>query len=272
MKARIVLLLLGCALFCCAMECYAAPAAPYSREALIRLSTASEKAGLFVPPADATVEVRARLGIKHFRTIYSNAGYDLDKSIAQFIKDKPGLQGNPAVRGTAAMFTNTVVEGFSGIDPNYLNKYLSKEAAVAIIPLAEEREQEELMQAAKKLREAAEKGDIETVKLLIGKEVDINAVDKDGGTALMWAAIEGHTETAKLLIEKGADINTGDNSGCTPLRYAAANNRIETAKLLIEKGADINAVDNTGVTPLKRAVEKGHRAMVDLLRSYGAKE
>lgn len=122
------------------------------------------------------------------------------------------------------------------------------------------------------LMQAAEKGNTEAVKVLIEEKVDVNATDKNGMTALMWAAAKGHLATAELLITKGADINVSDNDGSTPLRYAAANDRTEIAKILIEKGVDMNAKDNKGVTPLKRAVEKGHSAMVELLRSYGAKE
>src|SRR5262245_24025852 len=56
---------------------------------------------------------------------------------------------------------------------------------------------------------------------MMKKGADVNEADKDGYTALMWAARHHRIEIAKLLIEKGADINaavavTGDcNAICT---------------------------------------------------------
>jgi ankyrin repeat protein len=43
-------------------------------------------------------------------------------------------------------------------------------------------------------------------------------------------------------------------------------------ELLIEKGADVNAKDNLGKTALMLASENGHKEIVGLLKSYGAKE
>ena len=78
------------------------------------------------------------------------------------------------------------------------------------------------------LHKAAEKGDIETVKLLIQKGAEINLKNKDGWvyfkiiknyiniikqTPLHIAVYNGHIEIVKLLIEKGCDINLKDNEG-----------------------------------------------------------
>ena len=64
-----------------------------------------------------------------------------------------------------------------------------------------------------KLIAAAEKGDVESVKGLIGKWADVDATDKYGWTALHWAALYGHTDVAKILVGSGADMEVQDNEG-----------------------------------------------------------
>ncbi|MEO0166844.1 MAG: ankyrin repeat domain-containing protein [candidate division WOR-3 bacterium] len=55
------------------------------------------------------------------------------------------------------------------------------------------------------LIQAAKDGNMFVLKAAIEKGADINAKDKYGWTALMWASINGHTETVEYLKEKGAD-------------------------------------------------------------------
>ena len=75
----------------------------------------------------------------------------------------------------------------------------------------------------------------EAIKLLIEKGADLNAIDKYGYTALIWACRNNNIEIVKLLIEKGADINAKNFIGYTALIWACRNNNTEVIKLLIEK-------------------------------------
>ena len=58
------------------------------------------------------------------------------------------------------------------------------------------------------LRSASRKG-YENVVVTIIRERShlVNCQDKDGDTALMWAAWCGHESIAKLLLDNGADVN-----------------------------------------------------------------
>lgn len=47
------------------------------------------------------------------------------------------------------------------------------------------------------------------------------AVDKEGLTALCWAALKGHLHCVQLLIERGSNIEHNDNNGRTPLDLAS---------------------------------------------------
>ena len=91
------------------------------------------------------------------------------------------------------------------------------------------------------IHEAAEKGDLETIKKHIAAKTDINSQDgKDGETPLHRAITRGQTEAAKLLIESGADVNLGrKRDGKTPLALAMefGQERDEIAQLLKAKGA-----------------------------------
>ena len=54
--------------------------------------------------------------------------------------------------------------------------------------------------------DAAEKGDIATVRALLAKKTDINAPQADGATALQWAAYADNPELAEVLIKGGAPM------------------------------------------------------------------
>ena len=86
-------------------------------------------------------------------------------------------------------------------------------------------------------------------------QIDINAKDIDGKTALHYAIQVKSKDIIDFLISNGADINARDNDGSTVLHYASELNSKDIIEFLISKGADINARDNRGMTPLHSAEE-----------------
>ncbi len=59
---------------------------------------------------------------------------------------------------------------------------------------------------------------LELLKLILSKNVNFNAKDKYGFTALLWACINGNFEFVKALIEAGADLNNRNKIGTNPLQ------------------------------------------------------
>jgi ankyrin repeat protein len=90
---------------------------------------------------------------------------------------------------------------------------------------------------------------VDAVRQAIDAGADINELDENGYTPLIWACSysskEFYEESAKLLIEKGADINIKANNGTTALIEAAENSR-EITDLLLKNGASIKDKKDEG--------------------------
>ena len=102
------------------------------------------------------------------------------------------------------------------------------------------------------------------------KGADVEAKDKDGGTALMLAAESGHKAVMRLLLKKGADVEAKHVTGRTALKWAAEGEEEAVVRLLLKKEANDEAKDRTGLTALVLAAESGHETVVRLLLETGA--
>ncbi|GKF81803.1 signal recognition particle 43 kDa protein, chloroplastic, partial [Tanacetum coccineum] len=99
---------------------------------------------------------------------------------------------------------------------------------------------------------AVKKGDDGKLKEILDSDDgrDVDAVDPDGRTALLFVAGLGSEACVRVLAEAGADVNHKDNGGgLTALHMAAGYVRPGVAKLLTEYGADPLAGDDRGRTP-----------------------
>jgi ankyrin repeat protein len=104
-----------------------------------------------------------------------------------------------------------------------------------------------------RLHNAASKGHLELIKLLIAhdKTIQINEFNKEGRTALNLAAYHGHVEVVKYLIEHGADIQLVDTKGRTALHRAALKGHVAVAEVLLEKDPTLLMQPNeTGDLPI----------------------
>jgi ankyrin repeat protein len=127
---------------------------------------------------------------------------------------------------------------------------------------------------------AARTGRTGPVKALLARGADVNAKDRKGQTALMWAAADGHVEVVSLLLEAKAEFKNAVPSGFTPLLFAAREGRIEVVRVLLKAGADVNDAiqgkkgasrgPRPGTSALHMAVENAHFELAIELVKAGA--
>jgi len=112
---------------------------------------------------------------------------------------------------------------------------------------------------------------LELAILLLNRNIDVNAKNSDGKTALMLIAESGvdrdsndfknelkkQIELIEFILDRGADINAQDNEGKTALMYALEAKSKPVAEYLLEQGANANIKDNEGNTALNYAQNQG---------------
>lgn len=103
---------------------------------------------------------------------------------------------------------------------------------------------------------AARAGDDAKLKELLSDESrDVDAVDENGRTALLFAAGIGSDKCIRVLVEAGADVDGQDPDGLTALHMAAGYARQSSVAALVELGADPEIADAKGRTPITLSQE-----------------
>ena len=75
---------------------------------------------------------------------------------------------------------------------------------------------------------------------LIQAGADVRVQDKEGKTALAFAACHHRPEVLDVLVKAGGLRNVRDKQGITPLMYAALYHNQKVLTSLIKAGADVN--------------------------------
>jgi ankyrin repeat protein len=117
---------------------------------------------------------------------------------------------------------------------------------------------------------AALASQVEATKLLIAKGADVMARNTGGFTALHAAAYSGNVAVATVLLDNKAVLDDAANkAGATPLFVAAEMNQTDVVELLIARGSDLKRPEAHGYWATTRALWKGHTGMVSLLKRHG---
>ncbi|KAL9026189.1 MAG: hypothetical protein Q9180_007524, partial [Flavoplaca navasiana] len=132
---------------------------------------------------------------------------------------------------------------------------------------------------------------------------DLNAIDKQGNTALIFGSEYGYAKVVRVLLDKGADINaqgeylrdirlqapsgrchevmaidrvkgTSLHFRCGPynnaLQAASRGGHNQVVQILLDKGADVNARGGEYGDALQAASREGHNQVVQILLDKGA--
>jgi ankyrin repeat protein len=131
------------------------------------------------------------------------------------------------------------------------------------------------LQGKNALMWASSQGRVDTVATLLDAGCDVNAVDNDGVSALMWAsgsevrddkghkngllekAEKGHVEVVTLLLKYGALPDKRDRDGITAIMYACFHGHAGAVEVLLNAGADASVKNQAGKTALNLAKNAG---------------
>ena len=115
------------------------------------------------------------------------------------------------------------------------------------------------------IKEAAEAGDLATVRRLLESGENPDSAGRFGITPIVAAAEKGHTDVVRLLLESGADPD-GKAFGHPAVNLAAYDGHAEVVSLLLGAGADVLVA---GSLALVVAAAEGHVEVVKLLLAAG---
>ena len=101
-------------------------------------------------------------------------------------------------------------------------------------------------------------------------DIDVDARESDGSTALLWATYKVDHELVRALLRKGAKANVSNNFGSSPLIEAVKLGDIELTRMLLGAHADANSPNQDGQTALMLASSLGSRDIAELLIAKGA--
>ncbi len=93
------------------------------------------------------------------------------------------------------------------------------------------------------------------------------ARDREGNTALHWAARKGNAQIVRRLLGAGAAADARNGELSTPLMWAARKGNLEAVSLLLEAGADVGAANKWRKTALENARFNQHDAVAELLQA-----
>ncbi|MBN8828265.1 MAG: ankyrin repeat domain-containing protein [Sphingobacteriia bacterium] len=99
---------------------------------------------------------------------------------------------------------------------------------------------------------------------------EVNFVDDDGNSLLIYAAMFKAHDIAKWLIKNHVSVNLKNRYNANALHAAVINNDVKMVKILLNANVSINVYDQNNKTPLDYAMANNNKIIVNLLKKEEA--
>ncbi len=121
-------------------------------------------------------------------------------------------------------------------------------------------------QNATLLHAACHSGNLPVVEYLFGRELSLTAITNGNETLIHYAVASGNAALLQWLIDsKQIDINAKDTFGETALHRATQQNNRDVVELLVRNGADITIQNNDGKRASELAITMGYQDLIPYL-------
>uniref|UniRef100_A0A0G4F022 Uncharacterized protein n=1 Tax=Chromera velia CCMP2878 TaxID=1169474 RepID=A0A0G4F022_9ALVE len=115
---------------------------------------------------------------------------------------------------------------------------------------------------------AVERGNEYMVSVLLQYHADPNSIEFQYKKSPLMLAVEyGHMTIARMLLDAAAEVNRQDRDGNTALHYAAKKGDAEMASFLLKRNANVRIENNDNKTPIGIADKPGNHALVPLVEA-----
>ena len=119
--------------------------------------------------------------------------------------------------------------------------------------------------------QAAHEGNLDQIRRLIQEDVDVNARDRHGQTALMIASKNGQSKLVKFLLKQNIELNHTAKYQLSGLMLAVINRHVDIVRMLVKAGSDLEirgtgAPGLQGKTAMDLAVEQSQSELIEALK------
>ncbi|MGJ8641511.1 MAG: ankyrin repeat domain-containing protein [Opitutaceae bacterium] len=115
------------------------------------------------------------------------------------------------------------------------------------------------------LPDLMEQGDGARVTQLLLEGADVNVAQRDGSTALIWAAYHADADALARLLIKGANPNVENTFGVQAISVACQNGDLRSFEHLLAAGADLHLDQHKGKMLIFHAARSGNVDLVNRL-------
>mmetsp|Transcript_12242 Transcript_12242/g.33784 ORF Transcript_12242/g.33784 Transcript_12242/m.33784 type:complete len:271 (+) Transcript_12242:15-827(+) len=199
-------------------------------------------------------EIQARMEMEDMRRLYSQQRIERKLQQNTFkAETPPSSQGHQKL---SVAVKGGYYDGEKGREAIYGWEKQTREEQQAIKSKLDQQWSEKMqmkrsLELARKLRESAKTGDVETLQALIDCGVSVNEASENmRNTPLHYACREGRAEAVQALINAKANLEARDSDSRTPLHLAASNGTASVIRVMCANGADLYAKCLDGSTPL----------------------